>query len=260
MISDWLAQGRIGIGVSLPTRWGLLLALLCWLTTGSGVAQPQSVAIYSNDFSRGETTNWSTSITDPEWQRPVRVGFTGNASGRVLGDFGDQRVTLRLAELPPHDSITITFDFITIRSWDGNSSLYGPDLLEFKVDDTLLFRSSFSNTSYRQSFPSGYPASNPARAGAIAFNSLGYIWRAPGLFAGPMDATYRITRTLPHTAPTVRFRFCVFLDDPGQDITNESWALDNVSVSIAPSKAAPLPPPPLPQKPLPQKPLPGPGG
>ena len=240
----------------------------CCVVPLAALAQPPAVTIYKNDFTTGDTANWHTTIVDPEWQRRVRVGFTGNAAERVLGDFGDQRVTLRLGELPPHDSITITFDFITIRSWDGNSSLYGPDLLEFKVDDTLLFRSSFSNTSYRQSFPSGYPASHPARTGAIAFNSLGYIWRAPGLFIGPMDATYRITRTVLHTAPTVRFGFNVFLDDPGQDITNESWALDNVSVSITPQPPLPeppqYPPQPAPKSPSSQppssQPPPGPGG
>lgn len=224
--------------------WGYLLHYVV-------LAQSQTIVIYNNNFTNGETTHWSTTIVDPEWQRPVRVGFTGNAAERVLGDFGDQRVTLQLPQLPPHDSITITFDFITIRSWDGNSSLYGPDLLEFKVDDTLLFRSSFSNTSYRQSFPDKYPTSHAARSGAVAFNSLGYIWRFPGLFSGPMDATYRITRTVHHTAPVVNVHFSVFLDDPGQDITNESWAIDNVTVSITPSNSVPPPQPPLPQKPLP---------
>jgi len=238
-----------------------MLLLLCFFATvccaivPQAIAQPQS--IYTNDFTNGDTAGWTTRITDPEWQRRVRVGFSGNAGERVLGDFGDQKVRFRLDNIPPHDSITITFDFITIRSWDGNSSLYGPDLLEFKVDDTLAFRSSFSNTTYRQSFPNAYPASHPARSGAVAFNSLGYIWRSPGLFVGPMDATYRITRTVRHTAPVANFHFNVFLDDPGQDITNESWAIDNVAVSIIPHitpTTSPAPPAP------PKKNVPGTGG
>lgn len=245
-------------------RW--LWAILCGCTlhqsaVQSALAQPSTVVVYSNDFTRGDTAHWSTTVADPEWQRHVRVRFTGNATQRVLGDFGDQRVTLRLPQLPPHDSITIVFDFIAIRSWDGNSSLYGPDLLEFKIDDTLLFRTSFSNTSYRQSFPGDYPASRPARSGAAAFNSLGYIWRFPNLFSGPMDATYRIARTIPHTANQASFHFSVMLDDPGQDITNESWALDNVTVTATTvSKPAAAPPQPQPPQPSQKKREPATGG
>ena len=124
--------------------------------------------------------------------------------------------------------VRVSFDLFVIESWDGDDIYYGPDIWDLRTGDGLvLLHTTFSNTAisgHAQNYPDAYPGiEHPAQTGAAAVNSLGY-----GVYG---DALYELTFTFPHSADTL------VLDFSGsglQDLSDESWGLDNVRVGIAP--------------------------
>ena len=154
-----------------------------------------------------------------------RTVATSPNGQKFLGRFTNDAVTLNLGStqdpLPPHDSLTLTFDLLLIESWDGNSSGNGPDRLRFRLDGQDFFLSSFANTSDRQSYPGSYPTGDyPARTGATVSNTLGYT------FFG--DSIYHLTFQVPHAGSTAQFEFQgIGLASVG----DESWGLNQVRVT-----------------------------
>lgn len=183
--------------------------------------------VYRNDFETGDVAGWSTpTIVNPLFQRPIRIGANPRGDVSFLGDFGDQRVTFTTTPLPPHDSLVVELDLYVIRSWDGRESTSdGPDLLTISdAERGQLVRTSFSNKEdLRQSWPDEYPGGDhPAFTGAVAISSLGY---ADG------DAIYRLRLAWPHTGATLSLTLEADLRDRFPIIVNESWAIDNVTIT-----------------------------
>jgi len=124
---------------------------------------------------------------------------------------GEQRLTLK--NLPKHTHIRISFDLILVGSWDGNSTLWGPDTWKLSLDQRVpVIFSDFSNVegAGRQSFPDNVGGSykaNPAWYGAAEKNTLGYKWESsPGHFRGA-DAVYHFNIILPHRAAQAVLKF-----------------------------------------------------
>ncbi len=171
--------------------------------------------VYANDFEAGAGTGpeWSPNGTDPT---PI--------GRRYLGRFGNQTARLTLASLSPHTEVEVSFDVYVIQSWDGNGNYCcGPDIWSFGVTgEAPKIRTTFSNTGgvgSTQSYPENYPNTNPAQTGALEVNSLGWGY----------DSVYRMTFRFPHTSNTLS------LDFGGanlQEISDESWGLDNVTVKV----------------------------
>lgn len=187
------------------------------------------------DFENGAGDGWSSPILETA------------PNGEVfLGPFNNDDLTLTLNDLPPHRAVTIAFDLYIIRSWDGNQVTWpmpdtslrpwmvaetvGPDIWSFRVGEATLLYTTFSNwpsLGFTQAYPADYPAGDyPAQTGAAAVNTLGYT------FGGmPMDATYHLEFTLPHTDSTFESGFSATGLQIGED---ESWGLDNVTVTLEP--------------------------
>jgi hypothetical protein len=93
-----------------------------------------------------------------------------------------------------------------------------PDIFTFSADGTLLKKTTFGNR-HPQAFPGDYPgASNPPKTGATASESLGF----------DEDTTFRLSLSFPHSGNTLAFTAAgIGLED----LNDESWGLDNVSVS-----------------------------
>jgi hypothetical protein len=214
-----------------------LLTALSLLASASNAQQ-----VYSNDFSGAIGSEWSINTTD----------ITPVGGRRFLGQFSNQTVNLSLSGLPSHNIVTLNFDLFVIRSWDGNQVLssqpgvVGPDLFTVSIDGSPLLTTSFSNiygpdgtpahATYPQAYPGTYPSGNfLPRTGATEVNTLGYQWNDPGVYVGPMDSVYHLTLAVPHSAGTLTFGFN---GAPNQIITDESWGIDNVQVSVG---AAPEP-------------------
>ncbi len=138
-----------------------------------------------------------------------------------------QSVRLTLKDLPPHVRVTLGFDLLVLKSWDGASPRYGPDRMSVRVlSGPTLLDTTFSNNPKIQTDRSDqdYPASHsPPQTGAKAVQSLGYT------FFG--DSTYRFDFTFPHTSSTLVLEFRGDLFE-GKGTDDESWGIDDVSVTI----------------------------
>jgi hypothetical protein len=89
-------------------------------------------------------------------------------------------------QLPAHTELTLAFDLLVIRSWDGNwgNGCCGPDVFDLRVAgaQTPLVHTSFANghpfsVSSGQAYPDDFPGgSHPIRTGAAENYTLGYVF------------------------------------------------------------------------------------
>jgi hypothetical protein len=251
----------------------LVLLLVCALPPLAGCRpraplahEPVPAAIvYSNDFngSLGSTfAEWtsmplafhkSVSGIDGSIRAPmVQTVESPNHRERFLGEFGgppvgrpgdpdwnrtrvDQTVLLSLRDFPAHRSITIKFDLYVLKSWDGDSPQFGPDRFFVRViRGPTLLDATFSNNpklksdgSY-QSYPGATDHSprNLPWTGAKSVGTLGYS----DFFA---DSIYHFEFTFHHVDASLQVAFGSSLFE-GKGTADESWGLDNVSVSVQP--------------------------
>ena len=188
----------------------------------------QADVVYTNDFESQRTTGLTTDADAGEWTNPVLVSRTPDGTRHFLGEFGNQSVRLTLTDLPPHDTLTVAFDLLVLRSWDGNVD---PDVWELRADSSLLISTTFSNVIFPQAYPGPYPAARmDARTGAAEYNSMGYTWSEPDVFEGPMDARYRLEFRFAHSGPSVDLEYTARLSDVRPYLGNESWGIDNVVI------------------------------
>ena len=176
--------------------------------------------VYANSFDGklGSTyPEWSSSnisfegraLTTGQGTLPAeKVTNVESPRGKVqfLGEFGGPRidptaktrvrqsVRLSLNDLKPHDLITVEFDLLILKSWDGNSPMYGPDRWKLEVEGgPTLLDTTFSNNPKTdvdkslQDYPG--PGSKPF-AGAVSIKTLGYQFFGDGI--------YRLTYPFPH--------------------------------------------------------------
>ena len=194
--------------------------------SGAAFAGDSGTQVYFNDF-EGAVSGWSN---------PAK-SLTPSGSRGFLGEFGNETVSLPLANLPGHDTITISFDLYVIRSWDGNIMTpgVGPDIwstgmLHDGMDEHTFLATTFSNQpsshTRSQSFPLAYgDGSSPMYAGAMEVNSLGYQHLEYSL-----SSVYHMEFTMEHMGSNAEFWFRA---TGLQHLADESWGLDNVRVSVS---------------------------
>ena len=139
-----------------------------------------------------------------------------------LGRFGNQTISVTLDNLPPHTGIELHFDFYAIDSWDGTDATYGgPD--EFLVGHGTSVDNLFIEDFV---FPGrgrpdqSYTTTEPEISGRLGF-------------AGFSDAIYRDLNngfTFPHQGASVTLNFT---GRGLQALTDESWGIDNVTITLA---------------------------
>ncbi len=160
--------------------------------------------LYREDFEGAigiaGTASWSTVATD-----------SPTATNRILGRFGNDTVTLRMA-LPEHECLQICFDLFVNDSWDGTNPTWGgPDRFGFAIDGTTMWNEP-------------YDASN-APAGGTIITGPAQLW-----FTNRWnDRVIRYCVEIPHTASTANFSF---FGSGLQGLNDESWGLDNVEVFV----------------------------
>jgi len=198
------------------------------------------IPVYWDDFEGDIPGVWSNTSTD----------ITPKGNRRFLGQFSEKDATsLTLNNFPSHNLVTVSFELFIINSWDGNSTTFGPDIWELSVEGgQTVINTTFSNQDFPRENQPGYPQTqshpdeynpaniinNPARQGAIEDrNSLGYEF----LFQEdtektPMDSVYYFSPTFSHTANSLELNFSASLTEEDYD---ESWGIDNVSVSVGSS-------------------------
>lgn len=189
---------------------------------------------YEDGFAGGVGPGWSTQSRS-----------TAPNGRTFLGEFGNTEpgaVRLILTDLPPHRFVTVAFDLLILRSWDGNQTAppanfyayqalsaaeaIGPDRWRFLADGQPLVDTTFTNwPNFRQAYPGDFPVGDhPSHTGAAEALSLGYTFHDL-----PQDSVYRITRTFPHSNAALTLDF----EALGlQQVGDESWGLDNIAVTL----------------------------
>jgi hypothetical protein len=204
----------------------VLAGLAVGMMVFGAVGVAGATTILNENFEGAVGSGWSTSNTYVTPQ-----GLNGYAPSIGLGRFGNETVSLNLAGLSSHSSVTISFDLFLNDSWDGNGSPFGPDYFKLSIigGDTLL-NTTFSNpaTGSSQAYPNG--GDNPAGTGSAAMDAT----QTYGYFG---NSVYALSYTFAHTGDSLGFEFS---GSNLQDLGDESWGVDNVVVS---SNAAPVPEP-----------------
>ncbi|MBS0198411.1 MAG: hypothetical protein JSR77_16800 [Planctomycetes bacterium] len=196
---------------------------------GCAVALLAGVALaevhYGTDFQSGAGPEWSHRLVETA---PLN-------DQRFLGQFADSDVSLSLPTVRAGERVNLSFDFLAIRTWDGNDGGGGPgpDIFTVSVaNGPILLASTFSVGDPLSRHRMSYPAvagveSHPSRTGAIENNSLGYTYGPNNV---PLDATWRLTFNFLAPTDGLEIHFAAL---GLQDIMDESWGLDNVSVSTS---------------------------
>ncbi|HEX2196514.1 MAG TPA: laminin B domain-containing protein [Actinomycetota bacterium] len=183
--------------------------------------QAQMCAIYDEDFQGTVGAEWSSTSTTTAPADPNR---------RFLGEFGNATVTLSLQDLPAHSQAKVVFDFYGIRSLDGNLEEAGPDVFTLTAGGSPIMVTTFANhPGTTQAYPGSHPGSSfAARTGAEENNTLGFLYDG-----SPSDSVYRIGMggegELAHSGATMAVSFSM---SGLQNLADESWGIDNVSVLL----------------------------
>ena len=194
------------------------------------------ILFYQQDFETPAGSEWCLLRQDVT---PTGRGF--------LGQFSNETACLLLNDIPQHTWLKVSFDLYLIRSWNGNQELWGPtspnapglseaeplspdwvvgrDRFQVQADGSALLGSTFANyPTFPQAYPGSYPGGDyPTQTGAKETNSLGYRFDAR-----PMDSVYHLDFVFQHSSAHLELDFSAL---GLQEITNESWGLDNLQVT-----------------------------
>lgn len=179
----------------------------------------------------GDLTRWTNE----------KVGaFTGDlqwskAPGErnYFGPFGQQKVSLAMSDLKPHQHVTVEVEFWAIGSWDGNGDGNGPDIFSISVPGVgTLMHSSFYNNSGNhlkfQSFPDPYlKGFHRGGTGSAEFHTLKLNE------SDVRDAVYKLVFTFEHKGADFRLDFqglTVPQGGLGNMLFDEHWGLGKVTV------------------------------
>lgn len=198
---------------------------------GATSAQADATTVFSTNFDSilpVEIDPGSATLTGV--QGYAGLGPTGNQfGGNFLRSMTGNIVTLTLNNLPTHDSLSIAFLFAAIDSLDGTGTYPSGDYFRITLDGQQVFRESFANAlpSQIQSYvpPAGVEL---ARHVDLGFSGPGgyYTDSAYNLGADPQFSG------IAHTASTAVFTFTI--EGVGiQSLDDESWAMDNLQVSVS---------------------------
>lgn len=196
----------------------------------SGMAFSAPIVVFSTNFDSSlpvEISPGTATLTGV--QGYAGLGPAGNQFG---GDFlrsaTGNVVTLTLSNLPTHDTISLAFLFAAIDSLDGTGTFPSGDYFKIVFDGNTLFSESFANADPSQ-FQSYVPPAGVelARHVDLGFGGPGgyYTDSAYNFGADPAFSQFA------HTASSATIDFFIF-GEGNQSIDDESWAMDNLSVSV----------------------------
>lgn len=138
-------------------------------------------------------------------------------------------VKLSFTNLPPHKTLSIGFLFAAIDSLDGTGTFPAGDFFKVTVDGTAVLRESFANAldSQTQSYVAP-PGGELARKMDLGFQGPGGYYRDS---AYDMNVEPRL-KGIAHTASSVTIELTIE-GDGVQTLDDESWAIDNLSITTA---------------------------
>ncbi len=214
------------------------------LTLSSAIAVAAPLVVFQNDFNGAlpsEISPGSATLTGV--QGFAGYGPAGNQfGGNFLRSQTGNTIKLSLSGLPAHDTISLEFLFAAIDSLDGTGSFPAGDFFKIVFDGATLFSESFANATPQQIQSYVSPAGvELARRVDLGFSGPGsfYTDSAYNLGADPRFSNFA------HTGSTAVIEFFIF-GEGNQDLNDESWAMDNLKVSVTtlrPTNENPVPEP-----------------
>lgn len=222
----------------MPKR--LVLAATFALSAIGSAVEASPIQVFSSDFDGAlpagiaPGTATLTGVQGYAGYGPAGNQFGGNFLRSATGN----TVTLTLTGLAAHDTISLAFLFAAIDSLDGTGAV-SPEGDFFKIvfDGVELFNESFANAllSQTQSYvpPAGVELARHVDLGFTGPGSY-YTDSAYNFGADPRFANFA------HTGSTATIDFYIY--GPGNQILDdESWAMDNLRVSISTRATVPEP-------------------
>jgi hypothetical protein len=194
------------------------------------------ILLYRQDFETPAGSEWCL----------LRQDITPTGRG-FLGQFSNETACLLLKDIPQHTWLKVSFDLYLIRSWNGNQEYWGPpspnapglpgaeslspdwvvgpDRFQIRADGRSLLGTTFANyPGFPQAYPGSYPGVDyPTQTGAAEVNTLGYNFDS-----SPMDSVYHLNLVFQHSSSQLELDFSAL---GLQEVTNESWGLDNLQVA-----------------------------
>lgn len=167
--------------------------------------------------------NWGEALT--RWTPNGRAYLGTGTSGETL--------TFTTDELEVHRALLIRMKLFVIYHWDGNWTVYGPDLFRVQLNRRKeLLRTSFSNYGLvHQSYPDNWPwGEHKARSGAKEMGTL--AWQYPGGWGEPLDAVYDLSLGVAHLGKDITLEMRGdFHDvhDPSH-LRGEQWGIESLEI------------------------------
>lgn len=166
------------------------------------------------------------------------LGPAGNQfGGNFLRSPTGNTITLSLTGLPMHDTISLEFLFAAIDSLDGTGTFPAGDFFKIVFDGVTLFSESFANAlpTQIQSYipPAGVELARRVDLGFAGPGSF-FTDSAYNFGADPRFANFA------HTGSSATIEFFIF-GEGNQSLDDESWAMDNLRVSVTTRYEVPEP-------------------
>lgn len=183
--------------------------------------------VFFTDFNDGIPPEFSGAGNAESVQEYEGVGdFSGQFLRNSTSDPASQ-TTLTLTDLPEHSSINIEFLLAIIATWDGDGGDNGPDFFNVVVDGETIFSETFLapvGSGSKQSY-------DPPEGVFLGRGNFGF-----GGGGDKSDAAYNMGldptfSNIPHTSSSITIEWFAS-GDGWQGGDDESWAIDNVRVSV----------------------------
>lgn len=156
--------------------------------------------------------------------------FLRNSTGGSPVGSPSSLTTLTLSDLPVHTSVNLSFLLATLESWDGSgTNVFQGDFFNVVIGDGVTNHLIFSETFGRpEAGPQSYvPPPGVLLSTGTDLGSFGIVATDSAYNMG-VDATFQ---NVAHTSSTLVVSW--FANGPGyQGGTDESWAIDNVRVTV----------------------------
>jgi hypothetical protein len=183
--------------------------------------------IYQNDFETNDLAKIERGLID------VFFYSSGtNLQTKVLGRYNNGSFVLRLNDLPTHEMIRISFDLNTHDTWDGNQTgggADGPDTWQMNIDGKPEIYTTFSNSTYIQSYPGTYPSFNQPKNYGVKDMPGACIW----INENVGTTRYKIEKFIPHNSNTFVLECLDRLVQTNSPtpMCDESWSIDNITIT-----------------------------
>jgi len=184
--------------------------------------------VYQNDFENDDLSNIERGV--------INTFYFINGTAlhtKVLGMYNNGSFVIRLNNLSAHKMVRITFDLNIHDTWDGNftgGGWDGPDTWQMNVNGVPYIYTTFSNSTYIQSYPGRFPSFQHPKSYGMADMPGACTW----IGENTGTTQYKIEKFIPHTESDLVLECLdkLIQRNSVDPLCDESWSADNLVISI----------------------------